>query len=265
MTSFVCNICRSYLRHPINHQYAICKNCGHVYQPRTQEDEYYHNLPCSFPKDYEQHAIRRADYIMDFVRREYKRPIRKVLDVGCGPGAVLDAIQKQLPDAGCYGCTLGKSNNPKIYSIDIEKDYMIDDDFDLIILSHVAEHFFSPISTMKRIGHLLSPVGTMYLEVPSFHWVEVRTRSIFTPEHMSYFTPNSLLNVVLLADLVPSFFKESRYWGNIKMLCYRSSQPLTNTIKKVDYRRVLGYHRFVKFLYPWYRLVKHVRKVGPNE
>jgi len=267
MSLITCNICYSdnyYSLSPRALRYNICKECGHVYQAQLYEKNYYHSLQCSFPKDYKTHATRRAKYIVDFVKSCYDKPICTVLDVGCGPGEVISNIQRLLPNAACYGCTLEATDKPFIYRSDIENDALPNRKFDLIILSHVMEHFLNPIKTMSKIRHSLSKDGIIYIETPSFYWGEIRSESIFTPEHFSYYTITSIQNTIGLAGLTSIKIKESRYWGNIKLVC-RSANEEDFPIKKVDYRKVMCYSRGIKLLYPWFKLIRRVKTIGPNE
>jgi len=260
-----CNVCQSPDYMAIKYQprasYAICKNCAHIFQLQHLPPEYYRSLPCCFPKDYEEHCKRRAAYIADFVA-----PLNDhiILDIGCGAGGVMNELQNHSKFGTLLvGCTLEKVNDHRIRSIDIESDPIPYKHVDLGIMCHVLEHFRDPISVLKKVRNSLEPTGRLYIEVPSFHWGEMRSPSIFTPEHMSFFTKEILQRVCLEAGFVIEKIHESRYWGNIKAIA--TPNYILTELKKVDYKKVLRYHRLVKCVYPFYRISRHFRTIGPND
>ncbi len=264
----MCNPYKCPLCHATNYMswrfpYAICKSCGLVFQKQLFDRDYYHNLPCQFPKDYDEHAIRRGKYIVDFIPPEERAKIEQFMDIGCGKGKVIDAIQDLIPNSLGWGCTLGHSDT-NIMKGDVEVHDFSWRNLDLIILSHVVEHFLTPAETLRKISKYLSPKGIIYIEVPSFHWVELRLPSVWCPEHLSYFTPTTLKNTLALSGLTPIRIKESKYWGNIKVICKKGDDSNIR-IKKVDYHTVLCYHSAVKLMYPWYRLIRRVKTIGPND
>lgn len=67
--------------------------------------------------------------------------------------------------------------------------------FDLIILSHVLEHLVDPAWAMKVLHELLAESGLIFIEVPNMLGLH-RTKCAFTFEHVNYFTPTSLTNLV---------------------------------------------------------------------
>ena len=263
MSSVLCPICKSDTYKNLPSFGAICKHCGFVFQKQYYSRDYYHNLPCHFPEDYDQHAMRRAKYIVDFIPPKEREKTNKFLDVGCGKGKVLEFIQGCIPGSLGWGCTLGHSDT-NIMRGDVEVDNFYWRNFDLIVLCHVVEHFLTPVETLKKVVNYLSPTGIIYIEVPSFHWVELRLPSVWTPEHLSYFTVETLTNTLAMAGLKPVKVKESKYWGNIKMICKRASVSDID-IKKVDYHKVLCYHSAVKLMYPWYRWMRKHKTIGPND
>ncbi len=93
----------------------------------------------------------------------------KVIEIGCGAGGILKAFQNM----GCK--TLGIDFNQKYLDFGIAngldlrlggtgvlKDYTAD----LVILSHVVEHFSDLNKELSAIGNLLKASGHLYVEVP---------------------------------------------------------------------------------------------------
>jgi SAM-dependent methyltransferase len=67
--------------------------------------------------------------------------------------------------------------------------------FDLIILSHVLEHIISPDDLIRDLIEILEPNGLVYIEVPNMLKPEVQM-GWFTFEHLNYFTPTALTNLM---------------------------------------------------------------------
>ena len=69
--------------------------------------------------------------------------------------------------------------------------------FDLVILSEVIEHTNDPNSLIKSISNLQNKNGLIYITTPNYNSLERKIyKSIYGifsyPEHLSYFTINSL-------------------------------------------------------------------------
>lgn len=92
--------------------------------------------------------------------------VGSVLDFGCGEGRLLQALARRFPAAALYGYDVADFLPA---STGIRPLRTIDDlveRFDVIVLSHVAEHLvrFDVIDTLRR---LLALRGLLYLEVPN--------------------------------------------------------------------------------------------------
>jgi len=123
-------------------------------------------------------------------------------------------------DIGCsvpYGLSILKSKGWKVlgldpsdscikiakdlWDVDVKKGFFNIDNFknerlfELIILSHVLEHLIYPSETLSQLKEILSADGVIYIEVPNLLEHNNLT-GYFTFEHVNYFTPISLENIV---------------------------------------------------------------------
>lgn len=258
--------------------YHLCKICGFVFQQRRYEREHYEKLPCSFPKDYDAHSWRRASYILDFCKNSFDAPVfcspsltPKILDIGCGPGGVMKYIKRMIPDSEVSGYTLDmgeeKQTDLQILYRNIEDfyklDFMATEKHDFIILSHVTEHFYDLRTAMNNIYKHLAVNGILYIEVPSFHWCEVRTPSKWTPEHLSYFTKRSLTNLLNNHGFKILRIKDSRYWGNIKVVATTQNEWDVEMKPESGWWTMIK-HYLAKASYPYYRTKKWHINPGAN-
>jgi len=104
------------------------------------------------------------------------------LDFGAGEGQLLEALAKSLPRARLYGSDLRNSLRPGSPASFLEDLDAAPAKFDLIILSHVAEHLVD-LSDLSTVLKHLAPAGFLYLEVPD----PVGYSSCARREYMYYF------------------------------------------------------------------------------
>ena len=64
-----------------------------------------------------------------------------------------------------------------------------DDPFDLIILSHVLEHFPDPLGVVERVLERLNPGGVLYIEVPN---IRAFCLGALQGAHLYYFSDRTL-------------------------------------------------------------------------
>jgi SAM-dependent methyltransferase len=245
--------------------YGICDNCCHVTQMSLYNKQHYLTLPCSFPYDYEEHSKRRASYIYEFSQEHLKLRENKILDIGCGRGGILEELSKKMLTNNIKGIT-PEDNYGKEYIIKDDLMNAVDklrNKYDFILMSHVLEHFLNPIEALRIITGLLEPDGLLYIEVPSFFTGKVRTPKIFTPEHISYFHKHSITNILNICGYEIVKFKESNYWGNIKILCKYSG--ISKRIKKYNSSYFIKKCSIKEKFFPIYRFISKLNLVRVND
>jgi len=131
----------------------------------------------------------------------------RVLDVGCGRGALLDVLSAKGFDA--HGVELGEQNweiasrrhpNRVRYGT-LERARFRGNFFDLVTIFDVIEHMSDPMRTLKEVRRVLKPKGFVYLLTPNIHsinslllgkhWYQYKPN-----EHLFYFSPNSLSTIL---------------------------------------------------------------------
>ena len=250
------------------HLYAvnICNECGFVFQNPIYNKEHYHSLPCSYPKNYWSHSFRRAKYIYDFCIEYLKgKKDISILDIGAGRGGVLMNLNAMMLNIKCsVGITLEHIPDESMFIFDFEDDVKVNEfvknnehKYDFIIMSHVLEHFIEPDKAIKNIIKLLAPDGILYTEVPDLYSTEYRIKSVWTPEHLSYFTGMSLLNLMHHNKFM--FWKfnpttNNNIWGNNKMVWkYNENNPVFSIIKEENVVKYYNKNKFKK----WVQRMKH--------
>jgi SAM-dependent methyltransferase len=135
---------------------------------------------------------------------------RRALDVGCGPGGLVDLLSREGWDAlgvdhASDAIALGKRHHPELNLrvasfVDLES---WTETFDLITLSHVLEHAHDDVGLLETLRRLMHRDSWLYIEVPWFsaesnrrrpHWYRQR-------DHVREYTKCGLRDVVERAGL----------------------------------------------------------------
>ncbi|MGC8464040.1 MAG: class I SAM-dependent methyltransferase [Acidimicrobiales bacterium] len=160
-------------------------------------------------------------YLEDLLEPGHQR----VLDVGCGAGALGGRWKRARPDCDIWGlerderaAALADARLDRVLRLDLDD---LDDlpggagHFDLIALGDVLEHLREPQRLLRALVHSLTPVGEVVISVPNVaHWsvlVELlagrftyRDEGLLDRTHVHLFTPTtcrSLLDEVGLATV----------------------------------------------------------------
>jgi len=142
---------------------------------------------------------------------------KKILDVGCGEGYLLNFFLKK--EYKCYGVDITnygvKNHNAHILNKIIfqkkdinNNDFFENEKFDVIFLINVAEHVIDYKKLFKNINDKLNKNGIFIIKVPNEYdlvhtWyiqqnkIPKEALEIFNPlHHLNYFSKNSLINSV---------------------------------------------------------------------
>lgn len=246
-------------------KYNICKNCGHVYQESIKHKKFYEHLPYESQwNDYENHSLNRANYIYDFCKK-YIKPQSRHADIGCGWGGPMFFMNKLFKTKKSTGYTVDK--NKKKFNNKLTINYIdfvsspINKKYDFITMVHVLEHFTDPLKAINKLKSTLNDGGYAYIEVPSFEWVELRIKEKFCPVHISYFSYKQLIKIFKLSGFTIIKKKESKYWGNIKLLVKNElGIPKENAYIKLIKSKIIE-----KIFFPLFRLIKKFKIIQPND
>ncbi|MDO4508886.1 MAG: class I SAM-dependent methyltransferase [Lachnospiraceae bacterium] len=206
-------------RYGINCQTVICKNCGMVMtNPRmTQEgynlfyDKYYRLIYTGsdvasdeFFDDQCRHGQIIYSILCDNIEMN---KISNVLEIGCGAGGILMPFKENGKkvkgiDLGSSYIKYGIEQGLDLENINSKELLSKGIKYDLIILSHVAEHFLDINSELSCIYDLLADNGKLYIEVPGINSITINGNyngNILTylqNAHVRHFSLNSLVQLM---------------------------------------------------------------------
>jgi len=121
--------------------------------------------------------------------------VHTVFEVGCGAGGVLypfynDGKNVSGCDFGDKYIQYGLSKGLILYKGDIDFEQTKINSQDLVVLSHVMEHFTQPVETLKKIISVISPSKFLLVEVPGI----LSVRSSYCDNPLYYFQNAHIYN-----------------------------------------------------------------------
>ena len=205
------------------YEVVVCSNCGFLFADKTATQEASDTHYAGQTKSVQELSIDREpesdivrlNHTFDILQRRLILKNGRILDIGCGTGYLLGLLKKAgMTDLlGIDQSRAAAEIGSHCYKIKIDVMNVFDlpgDSFDFILLCHVLEHIVD-ISDFMALAHkLLSNSGIIYIEVPDALQFEryIDPRHLdstiyvpdicthFTPEHINYFTPGSLRNLM---------------------------------------------------------------------
>lgn len=138
----------------------------------------------------------------------------RILDIGAGYGHILHALGALFPGGSLSAIEFSnvcvehlRSLGITVYAEPAEDVLPRLEQFDVIVMSHVLEHFLDPRAMLRLIGSRLKPGGVLYVEVPHIP-LEAMHRyldSVWAPRfdepHITFFDPLSLAGILEASEL----------------------------------------------------------------
>jgi 2-polyprenyl-3-methyl-5-hydroxy-6-metoxy-1,4-benzoquinol methylase len=192
-----------------------CRSCSMRYlTPRVEESD----APSLYASEdywekggseggYSSYASMEPFLVRTFVRRLSRLPLRgkgaRLLDVGCGPGAGLEAARSLGYEA--WGLDVSEAavkvasfRHPDRVRLGTLSDRLFPPgSFDVITLFDVIEHVYDPRALAVDLAWHLAPEGRVVVATPNVKSLLARATgrrwvSYKIPEHVSYFSPRTL-------------------------------------------------------------------------
>jgi len=236
----------------------FCRSCFFLFQNPTYDHvdlkDLYNNLGRGTIKYYEAAGLTPQDLWdsklsqknLEERQRRYAHEIitrrgRKVIDYGGSSGVNL--THPSLNDIEKYVYDFGRDSIPEDGILPI-KNLNVDHRFDFMIHTHVLEHEPDPQSSLMNLRQLVTPDGSLLLEVPFEYAERLLTRRPGAVWHVNYFNRKSIIEIAertgwrcetikvknlpyghlsmncIIAILKPEFIrvKSKRYLENIRVL-----------------------------------------------
>lgn len=183
-------------------QLVRCASCGHLYvSPRPEGAE----LSRFYFREYYRGSGRLAAAFefLKSARVVAGRPAGRLLDVGCGDGAFLEAMQKRGwegwgVETAQDGAALARAR-PGLTIIEkpLPGGGLPAGQFDMVTLWHSIEHMEDPAAVLNEARRVLKDGGTLFLAFPNgasweFSLFGARWFHLDMPRHLHLFSPRGM-------------------------------------------------------------------------
>jgi SAM-dependent methyltransferase len=145
---------------------------------------------------------RRYDVILDLLRRNSRG--RRVLDVGCFTGSLLDYLGPQWTRFGVEpsvpAAEASRKRGVQILGATLDDIPAATEPFDAIVSVDVLEHINEPLPLFEKLRDYLKPDGILVLitgdtDAPTWRWMKGRYWYCSYAGHVSYFSASTLEHV----------------------------------------------------------------------
>src|SRR3954469_12872512 len=192
-----------------------CDECGTVQQPELPAGAQLHDLYRDMADDayLAEEAGRRAtgarllDLIAPFA------PSGRLLDVGCGPGLLLDEARRRGYETVGLELSRASAEHAREHlRLDVRElaleDFPERESFDVVVLADVLEHLDDPVGGIARCAALLKPGGALCVVTPDPSSAPPRLAGSrwwgYVPAHTCLLPRATLRELIAAAGLVVS-------------------------------------------------------------
>jgi 2-polyprenyl-3-methyl-5-hydroxy-6-metoxy-1,4-benzoquinol methylase len=204
---------------------VTCSSCNMEYSLQilreNLENDYYANDSSGFlpmlshlrqHPVYQELDFRRATYILECLKCNGLKQGATLLDIGSGHGALMAAAYKcDVKAEGIEPSTILAEECRRrgliVRSGRFPQALECHEKFSAIVLLDVFEHLAYPRACLSTIAEHLLPKGLLAIQVPNMASLlvslEGEMNSNYGYGHWSYFTPDSLQDLLIRADFVP--------------------------------------------------------------
>jgi 2-polyprenyl-3-methyl-5-hydroxy-6-metoxy-1,4-benzoquinol methylase len=212
-----CNLCQGTATRPFvqrdDMQLVQCNNCGLVYvNPRRDAESIYQHYNSDqssriqYYLDVEIADRRTFNQILDLAEQLVPRR-GALLDIGPNIGTCLALARERgwnisgveiNAEAARY-CREQRGLNVIAGALDAHT--YPDNSFDIVLMGDVIEHLRAPIDLMHVVGHILKPGGAVIISTPNIAGWAGRLLQIKPEEHLYYFSPATMAQLLRQAGL----------------------------------------------------------------
>lgn len=158
--------------------------------------------------------VTRSEWLVQQVIAHASLPATgRLLDIGCGNGALLRAFSRAMPGWTLAGTELSDATRamvervPRVEALYTGPLQETPGQFDMISLVHVLEHISHPLELLAAVAGKLKPGGILFIEIPD---AERNPFDLLIADHVSHFTPATV--TALLEAAGYSIAKLSQSW-----------------------------------------------------
>jgi SAM-dependent methyltransferase len=170
-------------------------------QPTPFEEEYWITVdPDGAKRNLLEERARRLEDVVEELSYVNSLPPGRILDVGCGLGYFLSAVDAKWEKHGVELSQFAAAHAQQfahVHNGDLQSAGYPDNHFDVIMLYHVIEHMNDPVTEIEEMFRVLKPGGSLIIGCPNFDSACARRfgekyRMLSDPTHITLFSRESL-------------------------------------------------------------------------
>lgn len=189
-----------------------CEACQHIQTGQALSNEVYEHY--HFVGTHSESYMAHLRWVADWLIQTRSLRGKKVLEIGCSDGYLLERLQTQGSNQ-----VFGYEPSGQLAKKCAERDVPVTTSFfpsnecrgrlfDTVVIRHVLEHIQDLRGVLQGIEEVLAPEGEVVIEVPSLEMIlESNNFSNIFHEHVNYFSRHALAQFMGLAGLKPVFTK----------------------------------------------------------
>jgi 2-polyprenyl-3-methyl-5-hydroxy-6-metoxy-1,4-benzoquinol methylase len=251
---------------------VACRQCGLVYHNPVMDDRDRQKAAVS-SRQWHTGAVDNARQLRKLEKRwQLQWPLMqpfcgsgaRVLEIGCGLGLVGGQLKSRGaevwavepdPDQAAYA---RQHFGLEVVPLHFEDVSFAGQQFDLIVASHVIEHFPDPLGFLRQLLAYAHPETRLFLETPNILAPKVSYRRMFSPAHNFYFAPETLGWLLAKAGWQAEQCRIFRR-DSFQILARPTppEQPTVDPHMAVQVTRAIKRHRYryyLKLLFIWRKL-----------
>lgn len=225
-----CSICKSIenellsqkVQFNMPYSIVICKKCGFVYMnPVPKKEELNNFYKYEYSKYYgkpvshnDENYKKRGHEIYEFTK-DIIRDLDSCLEIGAGGGGnligLIESYNMNIKEVGAIEPGADSNESIKQFGIPILGGFYDENNYnlkmyDLVILSHVLEHFYSPGDILRKLHKETNEKVSLYIAIPCLKSLLKNTnKNKFSPleekwyriVHLSYFHEKNIEDLLL--------------------------------------------------------------------
>jgi SAM-dependent methyltransferase len=235
----------------------VCQDCGHVQKLADNDwlaevERIYNSYEIYHLSSGEEQQVflgstkkKRSVVLLEHVKEFITFPRKgRLLDVGCGNGALLRTFAELFPAWTLVGADLNENFREEVVNIPGVEEFCVEGlnevkgRFDLITCVHVLEHIHHPLSTLRQIRPKLADNGILILQVPD---LSQNPYDISVVDHCSHFVSETLAHLSVCSGFQITNAAVSWLPKEISLIMRRSDQGPLHCSMRYDPSVILAH------------------------
>ncbi len=248
-------------REKVDFEIVYCNDCGFIFQSSAYSNTTFDIVSSKAYNDYDMTNANfpslniPAQNGIEFLKENLNfDTIFNSIEIGSARGDFSFQLKQYFNHLNIIGCEPSNIDSfiPTIKSLFFSS--LFSSKFDLVIGRFVLEHIKNPVSFINEISNILNISGYLYIEVPNIEFYLKNYLNEFCPEHINYFSYQSLENLLSISKF--KIVNSKTNTDTIHLLAKKSDIELTQLLKNFALKNSLN-----NYFQQRYNVIKNIAKL----